>query len=526
MLINILHFPVIVKAEDDSGMREIDFDTEYTIKLDNRGTAILQLETYDVTDMNIIIKADHELTIAGRYTGGASLTGSLLKENNGPKVLPEQNDAFELTDTYINDGQLYEYYQLVLQSNADSNNITLKVTKGEQSPVVLPEIKSMKAYGNTDITFYYHYYYPSTTLSVVYDPYLPAETTMWEYGEEAQNHIMVYGAFPQPHYEFLQPGGPFKITARNYSNKDLFVDFNVTIVDEDPPVGTYTTTVSILDGGVWKDIDKEYTLEKGKKYSLRIEYFSKVCIPAYNNSSEIPALRDSKLLQSGQLYDRQWTNVKMSDVGLAYTVDVTPVKSGTEQLTFGSDKTVNLKVKNPSFEFSDVTDPTKSYYTPVYWAVDKGITTGKTATTFAPGEPCTRAQFVTFLWRAMGKPEPKTTVSPFTDVQDKTRSYYKAVLWALENKITTGTSATTFSPSREVTRGQVATFLYRAAGKPAVTGTNPFADVEEGRSYTEPIIWMVEKKITTGTSETTFSPQRSCTRAQTVTFLYRTYKDQ
>ena len=191
----------------------------------------------------------------------------------------------------------------------------------------------------------------------------------------------------------------------------------------------------------------------------------------------------------------------------------------------GEKQTEDIPAKSKII-FNDVLDPEVSYYNPVYWAVEKGITTGKSATMFAPGEPCTRSQFVTFLWRQKGQPEPALTESPFTDVQDKTRSYYKAVLWALENEITTGTSETEFSPSKEVTRGQVATFLYRAAGKPAVTGTNPFTDVEEGRSYTEPVIWMVEKKITTGTSPTTFAPGKACTRAQTVTFLYRTYAEQ
>ena len=191
----------------------------------------------------------------------------------------------------------------------------------------------------------------------------------------------------------------------------------------------------------------------------------------------------------------------------------------------GEKQTEDIPAKSKII-FKDVLDPEVSYYNPVYWAVEKGITTGKSATMFAPGEPCTRAQFVTFLWRQKGQPEPTLTESPFTDVQDKTRSYYKAVLWALENEITTGTSETEFSPSREVTRGQVATFLYRAAGKPEVTGSNPFTDVEEGRSYTEPVIWMVEKKITTGTSPTTFAPGKACTRAQTVTFLYRTYAEQ
>ena len=175
--------------------------------------------------------------------------------------------------------------------------------------------------------------------------------------------------------------------------------------------------------------------------------------------------------------------------------------------------------------FDDVQNPNLSYYDAVYWAVDNGITTGTSATTFSPGSPCTRAQFVTFLWRAVGKPEPKSTKNPFTDVKSGL-SYSKAVLWAYENGITTGTSDTTFSPGNPCTRAQVATFLWRAMGKPEPTiKTNPFTDVKSGLSYSKAVLWAYEKKIITGTSKTEFSPTKTCTRAQTVTFLYRTYKN-
>jgi len=173
--------------------------------------------------------------------------------------------------------------------------------------------------------------------------------------------------------------------------------------------------------------------------------------------------------------------------------------------------------------FKDVSDPLRSFYEPVYWALDNGITTGKTPTTFAPFDNCTRAQFVTFLWRQQGSPEP-TVDNPFKDIEEG-KSYSKAVVWAYEKGITTGTSDTEFSPFKNVTRGQVATFLYRASDKPVVTGTNPFNDVPAGLSYTDPVIWMVENNITTGKSPTTFDPNGNCTRGQTVTFLYRTYTE-
>ena len=173
------------------------------------------------------------------------------------------------------------------------------------------------------------------------------------------------------------------------------------------------------------------------------------------------------------------------------------------------------------FRFDDVKDPAQYYFEPVYWAVDKGVTTGTSPTAFSPGAGCTRAQVVTFLWRAAGKPEPAKTDNPFSDV--KPDAYYsKAVLWAVEQGITTGTSATAFRPDATCTRGQIVTFLWRFSGKPAPkTAVNPFADVQEGQYYCDAVLWAVEQGITKGTGDTRFSPDSTCTRAQIVTFLCR-----
>lgn len=160
------------------------------------------------------------------------------------------------------------------------------------------------------------------------------------------------------------------------------------------------------------------------------------------------------------------------------------------------------------------------YYDAVLCAVEKGVTSGTSATTFAPNVTCTRAQTVTFLWRATGSPEPTTTVNPFTDISADAY-YYKAVLWAAEKGITAGTSATAFSPDAIVSRAQVATFLWRAAGKPAATKADSFTDVSADAYYSDAVLWAAEKGITSGTSATTFSPIDGCSRAQIVTFLYR-----
>lgn len=168
--------------------------------------------------------------------------------------------------------------------------------------------------------------------------------------------------------------------------------------------------------------------------------------------------------------------------------------------------------------FTDV-DKSAYYADAVAWAVANNITSGTSATTFSPNAACTRAQMVTFLWRAAGEPKVNGS-NPFTDVAADA-FYYDAVLWAVSKGITSGTSATTFSPDATVTRGQTVTFLYRAAGAPAVTGANAFTDVAADAFYASAVQWAVQEGITSGTSTNTFSPDNDCTRGQIVTFLYR-----
>ena len=160
------------------------------------------------------------------------------------------------------------------------------------------------------------------------------------------------------------------------------------------------------------------------------------------------------------------------------------------------------------------------FYNAVKWAVEKSITNGTSATTFGPEEGCTRSQMVTFLWRAAGSPEPTGKTNPFTDVTEDAY-YYKALLWAIENGITKGTTDTTFSPDETCTRGQMATFLYRNAKSPAVTGSSAFTDVSSSDYYSDAVTWAFQQGITKGATDTTYEPEASCTRGQMVTFLYR-----
>ena len=160
------------------------------------------------------------------------------------------------------------------------------------------------------------------------------------------------------------------------------------------------------------------------------------------------------------------------------------------------------------------------YYDAVQWAVQNKVTGGTSPNTFSPENDCTRAQVVTFLWATNGRPEPNTTDNPFKDVSNEDW-YYKAVIWAVENGITGGTSASTFSPDEPCTRAQVVTFLYAAAGRPDVDDINFFLDVPDEAWYTTPIIWAVEHGITSGIGNNRFGPDRTCTRGQIVLFLYK-----
>ena len=174
--------------------------------------------------------------------------------------------------------------------------------------------------------------------------------------------------------------------------------------------------------------------------------------------------------------------------------------------------------EEPDLFFVDV--PTSAYYyDAVYWAAENGVTYGTSATTFSPDVIVSRAQMVTFLWRAHGSPAPRSSVNPFTDVSSSAY-YYDAVLWAVENGVTNGTSATTFSPDATVTRAQAVTFQWRAAGSPAVSGGS-FADVADSAYYAGAVSWAVANGVTNGTGGSNFSPDVGVSRAQAVTFLWR-----
>ena len=210
--------------------------------------------------------------------------------------------------------------------------------------------------------------------------------------------------------------------------------------------------------------------------------------------------------------DKNGNELKLTDKG-----------NGKYTFTMPASKVEINATFNKEVETSPFGDVSTSayYYEAVKWAQEKGITGGIGNGLFGPDQPCTRAQIVTFLWRAAGSPEPKT-MSSFSDVS--AGSYYEtAVLWAVENGITKGTGDTTFSPDATCSRAQIVTFLWRSQKSPAVGSLNSFTDVSANAYYTDAVLWAVEENITKGTTATTFSPDADCTRAQIVTLLYRAY---
>jgi|GEM_PF-611920 len=206
--------------------------------------------------------------------------------------------------------------------------------------------------------------------------------------------------------------------------------------------------------------------------------------------------------------------------------DDTGIENGYRITKITGDLTIQVKAKKTGgepFLFEDVKDPGKFYFDPVYWAyyADPQITKGTDDTHFGPDNACTRGHVVTFLWRAAGEPEPKSTQTPFTDLKPGA-FYEKAVAWAVEEGITKGMTDTTFAPDGKCNRGQIVTFLWRFKGEPAPKSTQtPFTDLKAGAFYENAVAWAVENDVTKGMTETTFGPDATCTRGQVVTFLYR-----
>lgn len=288
---------------------------------------------------------------------------------------------------------------------------------------------------------------------------------------------------------------------------------------------------------VHKAADADYTEASSSEVAITIRKAVPTGMPAYTKiTSAGKTLADAHLTTVGGTFSVPgsvaWELPDTTTVvaNRAYTWIFTPDDT-TNYESISGEIVVYSFVNTPyfpaiigdssKFNFHDVTR-FDYFYDAVKWAVDHDITSGTGRFTFSPNAACTRAQTVTFLWRAAGSPRPVSAVNPFTDVHYGDY-FYQAVLWAVENGITMGTSATTFSPDATVTRAQVVTFLWRANGQPAAWNSG-FTDVSADAYYAKAVAWAVQNGITTGTGFGVFSPDAACTRAQIVTFLYRNRK--
>ena len=292
-------------------------------------------------------------------------------------------------------------------------------------------------------------------------------------------------------------------------------------------VGTYTVTATYSDASSYGYKTATFTITKatptGTPSYTKIETSGKTLAdtkltvgtirPAGTIAWDLPL---TTVLKDGKEYAWTFTPTDTHNYTTLTGKLIPYVDDGTDYIPGVIDG------NSGSFNFHDVSR-FDYFYDAVKWAAENGIASGTGRYTFSPDAVCTRAQTVTFLWRAAGSPMPRYRTCAFTDV-DSRDYYYNAVLWAVEQGITTGLTATTFGPDVTVSRGQVATFLYRAASASKPNTFNPFTDVKTTAYNYDAILWAYDNRITTGTSDTTFSPDASCTRAQIVTFLYRYYQ--
>lgn len=287
-----------------------------------------------------------------------------------------------------------------------------------------------------------------------------------------------------------------------------------SVVDETPQ--TQTLAISVDEGvkTVYLPDDQDYSVKVIARESCTVDY------AVEENAITATAGQTNRTMDAQDIAMEQGETLKAE---IETSGNGAAEQFNLDQYTSDGQYKREVKVKasgvNP---FTDVKQ-TSFYYEPVIWALDCGITNGVTPTTFAPAEPCNRGQVVTFLWRAAGCPEPASDENPFTDVKEG-KFYYKAVLWAVEEGITNGMGNGRFAPGDPCTRAQVATFLWRALGKPdAESSAAAFSDVVPGSFYCDAVAWAVEKGITNGMGNGKFQPGSSCTRGQIVTFLYRAY---
>ena len=417
----------------------------------------------------------------------------------------------------------------------ETNSTSVNIDSGEKSPV------DTKLYfnGNGDVTWGSKTYaYGTATYRYEYDAkgnllksVEVAPTTQSTRVVTESYTYNVDGDLTQSHY-YSDWDGQIDDYTYYYEYADGKLAVSAKLATESGDVGTRTIVYTLNENG--DPVKREMTYQEGDLNFSSLEGYT------YDEKGNLISVTE------GEGDNREVTTYEYNDKNLCVQQTWTPSKNSAEnyhsvpstttyeydengnvaKTTYGNDyyETYTYALipdgATPS-EFSDVQDTGAFYYDAVVWANEQGVTNGAGNGKFAPKSKCTRAQLVTFLWRAAGEPEPETTVNPFTDVKEGDY-FYKAVLWAVENGVTTGKSETIFAPKETCTRAQIVTFIYRAAGEPkADNAVNPFEDVAANAYYADAVLWAVENGITTGKTATRFAPNDTCTRGQGVTFLYR-----
>ena len=371
-----------------------------------------------------------------------------------------------------------------------------------------------------------------------------AEFTQRAAGEEVTKVALDVAV--DTHNMTTKVGNTEKLTATVQYKKETKSGVTVTWLSDNPDVATVAQDGTITAKSVGKARVTAFVVENGVTYSDFCDVIVEARPSSSHHSSSSTTYYDVNAAVSGE-GGSVAASTKRASKGTTVTVTATAASGYQVAQVSAVDKdgkTVSLTDKGDGVytfvmpaskvdvtaHFAQVQKPEEKdpygdvskdsyYYDAVKWAAETGVTTGVGDGLFAPEWVCTRGQIVTFLWRASGSPAPKATELPFTDVAAD--AYYaQAVLWAVENGITNGTSETTFSPDQTCTRAHAVAFLYRMSGSPAAAGST-FSDVAADAYYRAAVAWAVEKGITNGTSGTTFSPDDTCTRGQIVTFLYR-----